>query len=100
MYLSTRRWVSLANAQWKVPIYTTGTLKGPGVGAGSAVAVGPSTIATLTTDSPVGAGQATDSPVDANQDDIVVPEGQGVLATMEMEGSNIEDILCPSHESD
>jgi hypothetical protein len=46
----------------------------------------------------VGAGQATDSPVDANQDDIVVPEGQGVLATTEMEGSDIEDILRPSRK--
>jgi hypothetical protein len=95
MYLSTHWWVSLANAQRKVPIHTTGTLKGPGVGADSAVTVGPSTIATLTMDSPVGAGQATDSPVDVNQDDIVVHEGQGLLATMEMEESDIEDILCP-----
>jgi hypothetical protein len=77
----------LANARRKGPLQATGSLKGSGAGAGNAVAVsdlGPGTTATLTIDSPVG----------ANQDELVVPEVQGLLTTMEAEDSDLEEILC------
>ena len=80
--------VPLANVTRKAPLLqATGTLKEPGAGAPYTVSVRdlvPDAIATRTTDSPVGAGR---------QSDIVVLEGQGILTTMEVEDSDIEEII-------
>jgi len=87
----TRRLVPLANARRKSLLQDTGTLKGPGSGAGNAVAfsnLGPDTIAAATTDPPVGMGQ----------DNIVVPEGQDLLTAMEAEDTDIEEIIRPSQK--